>query len=334
MITGRPLRFLVMVVAGWIGVRVMLLWPEGERASVVPQAAAATGKRERPAPMPAALARAEPALRSSFMPLVIASPRPPRTERAREPALMPDRSTNAAMIEQALMAATSSQAVEGSLPTPIGLPDRGIGSRWSASVFAIARRSGIGGGLGSSQLGGSQAGARLAYALDAERRFAMVGRVATPLEGRGREAALGVEWRSPGAPVRVFVERRFALDHGRGGPSLGVIAGVDRALGHGFRIEAYGQAGAIKRDRLQAFADGAARVTWRIAAIGSATLDAGAGAWGGAQPSAERLDVGPTLGIAAPIAERTLRLTVDWRERVAGNARPGSGPALSLGTDF
>jgi hypothetical protein len=197
------------------------------------------------------------------------------------------------------------------MPTPVGLPDRPVESRWSGSLFAIARPSGSGGGLGSSQLGGSQIGARVAYALDAARRFALVGRVATPLEGRGREAALGVEWRPPGVPIRLFAEQRVALDGGRGGPSVGVIAGVDRPLGRGFRLEAYGQAGAIKRDRAEGFADGAARATRRVAAIGPATLDLGAGAWGGAQRGAERLDVGPTLGVAAPVAGRTLRLTVD-----------------------
>lgn len=48
-----------------------------------------------------------------------------------------------------------------------------------------------------------------------------------------------------------------------------------------------------------------------MAAIGPATLDIGAGAWGGAQRGAERLDFGPTLGVAAPVAGRTLRLAVD-----------------------
>ncbi|WP_204317143.1 hypothetical protein, partial [Klebsiella aerogenes] len=29
-----------------------------------------------------------------------------------------------------------------------------------------------------------------------------------------------------------------------------------------------------------------------------------------------------------------LRIALDWRQRVAGEARPGSGPALTLGADF
>ncbi len=333
MTAGRPLRFLVTVIAGWVGVRALLLWPEGEGVGVVAQAAAA-GRREPPGPAPVALTRMGHAAFGPRPALMAAMPPVARMERVARSPLAPAPPTDPAAIGQEPEAAAPPRTVGGSLPTPLGLPDRGVGSRWSGNVFAVARPSGTGGGLGSSQLGGSQAGARLAYALDAKRRLALVGRIATPLEGRGREAALGVEWRPAGVPVRIFAEQRFALDGGKGGPSVGVIAGVARALGRGFRLEAYGQAGAIRRDRAEAFADGAARVTRRVAAIGRATLDAGAGAWGGAQRNAERLDVGPTVGVAAPVAGRTLRLTVDWRERVAGNARPGSGPALSLGTDF
>jgi hypothetical protein len=29
-----------------------------------------------------------------------------------------------------------------------------------------------------------------------------------------------------------------------------------------------------------------------------------------------------------------VRLSIDWRQRIAGRARPGSGPALSIGSDF
>lgn len=219
------------------------------------------------------------------------------------------------------------------LPPPLQAVNRAA-SRWSGSVWVIARPSGTGGGLGASQLGGSQAGARLAFALGSARRIALVGRVATPLRGGGSEAALGVEWRPAGLPVRVFAEQRLALDGGRGGPSAGVIGGVDERLPRGFRLEGYGQAGVIGRGRLEGFVDGAARLTRRAAAFGSATLDIGAGAWGGAQRGAERLDLGPTLGVSLPVEGRSFRLTFDYRARAAGGARPGSGPALSLGTDF
>ncbi|MBS0285465.1 MAG: hypothetical protein JSS15_13700, partial [Proteobacteria bacterium] len=57
------------------------------------------------------------------------------------------------------------------------------------------------------------------------------------------------------------------------------------------------------------------------------------GAWGGAQRGAARLDVGPAAGVAVPAA-MPLRISLEWRQRIAGDARPGSGPALSIGADF
>lgn len=226
---------------------------------------------------------------------------------------------------------SGAQQREGALPPPLGIGPASL-SRWSGSVWAIARPGGSSGGLGSSQLGGSQAGARLAYAIGSARRVALAGRIATPLEGRGREAALGVEWRPSDIPFRIFAEQRFGLDKGvRGGPSMGVVGGLDQRVAGGFRLEAYGQAGVIGRGRVEGFADGAARVTRQIATVGSAKLDAGVGAWGGAQRNAERVDLGPTVGLAIPAGGRVLRLTLDYRARVGGDARPGSGPALSRG---
>src|SRR3546814_6988641 len=90
-------------------------------------------------------------------------------------------------------------------------------SDWSSDVWS------------SDLLGGSQAGARLAYAIDPAPRLQLVGRVATPLRGRGREAAIGVAWQPTRAPVRVVAEQRFAIDGGRGGPAIGVIGGVGPA---------------------------------------------------------------------------------------------------------
>ena len=185
-----------------------------------------------------------------------------------------------------------------------------------------------------SQLGGAQAGVRLSYALDAARRLALTARVSTPLQGPGRELGLGVAWRPTRAPVTLIAEQRVSLDGERGGPALFAVAGLNPTpVAAGFRVEAYGEAGAVKRDRILMFADGAARLAHPLNK-GPLRLDFGVGAWGGAQTGATRLDIGPSLGASLPVAHRSLRLTLDWRERVAGGAKPGSGPALTLGTDF
>jgi len=36
----------------------------------------------------------------------------------------------------------------------------------------------------------------------------------------------------------------------------------------------------------------------------------------------------------APIGKASVELSADWRFQVAGNALPGSGPALTLSTGF
>jgi hypothetical protein len=329
--SGRPLRFLGGTLAGWVALRVLVLTggatpgapaPEGVPPLLVPPARAEVVPAWPVAPVAArpvspAPATSHPGMRPRPEPAPI---RPVAIALAPHDAPPPARQTASPVPEP-----------QGSLPPPLRPAHVSGPSRWSGSAWAIARGTGRGDALSGSQLGGSQAGVRVAYALGAARRVALVGRLASPLEGSGAEAALGVEYRAaPG--LRLFAEQRFVLDGGRGGPSAGAIGGVDRRFGR-FRLEAYGQAGVIARESVEGFADGAARLTSGLAA-GPVRLDLGIGAWGGAQRGAERLDVGPTVGAALPVAGRTLRLTLDWRERVAGGARPGSGPALSLGTDF
>jgi hypothetical protein len=57
----------------------------------------------------------------------------------------------------------------------------------------------------------------------------------------------------------------------------------------------------------------------------------GLGVWGGAQPGLYRLDAGPRVTMRV---RGNLRVHADWRQRLVGNARPGSGPALTLAGDF
>ena len=208
-------------------------------------------------------------------------------------------------------------------------PNRLSGSAW------LLVRGGPAGTVSGGQLGASQGGLRLAYALGSQRKVALVARVATPLKGAGREVAFGVEWQPTRFPVRLVAEQRFALDGGRGGPTIGVIAGYGPAdVAPGLRLEAYGQAGAIRRDGIEGFVDASGRLTYPIGTLAGAKVDVGVGMWGSAQRDAERFDIGPSIVAALPVARKTIRLTLDWRERIAGGARPGSGPALSIGSDF
>lgn len=163
------------------------------------------------------------------------------------------------------------------------------------------------------------------YLLIPEKRIATFARVTAPLAGKGSEAAIGFEWQPWQAPIRFAVERRIGLDGAPGGTGVGVTAGLYRETA-GLLVEGYGQAGAIARNRIEPYADGAIRVTRHIAP----QLTLGAGAWGGAQRDAQRLDIGPSASLALGKA----RLSLDWRQRIAGRAAPGSGLALTLGGDF
>ncbi len=155
-----------------------------------------------------------------------------------------------------------------------------MGSRWSASAWAVARPGDAVGAAPGSELGGGQAGVRVTYVADRARRIALFGRIVTPLRAPGREAALGVEWQPSALPVRLVAEERMLLAGGRLGAGLGVIAGTDGAIPLGFRLESYGQAGAIARDRIEPYADGAARATRTVHERGSIRLALGVGALG------------------------------------------------------
>ena len=57
------------------------------------------------------------------------------------------------------------------------------------------------------------------------------------------------------------------------------------------------------------------------------------GDWG-AQEDAERLDIGPSAGLSFRIGAARGRVSADYRFRVAGDAEPSSGPALTLTAGF
>lgn len=327
---GRPLRFLAMVAIVWTGARVAILWPQ-------------TGSL--PAAIEAALpfARAEPRTTPAIARQATVERHPLLPAHARlPPAYRAPLGDDDPRVQLALMALAQYGEVEPVMSfaaaQPTSLPARAMPTperldplpdRWSLSLWMVARGNGGPVAAPGGQIGGGQAGARVAWLVAPRQRIAAYGRVTTPLSGRGREAALGLEWQPTRAPVRLIAERRFGLDGNPGGTGLGAIAGIDREW-RGFRLEAYGQAGAVLRRRAEPYADGAARGTRTVGGAGPVQLALGAGTWGAAQRGAQRLDIGPS----ATLAVRNLRLALDWRQRVAGEARPGSGLALTLGADF
>lgn len=362
---GRPLRFLLVLAIAWVSVRIAILWPAPQAATDGPSITrsptpARPGETATTAATVAPLshvARRAPQSRlspqlsdppSAMPPLIRHWPKSAaalraRTRRQTAGAVPPAAPSRADSISATPAVAPISREEGDSVPAgrsgmvvPTVSASASARSRWSGSAW-IAARGGAGlapGALGG-QLGGSQAGARLVYTLDFRRRLALVGRVTTPLGDGLREASLGIEWQPTRLPVRLVVEQRVAVSGGQGGPGIGVIGGFGPiAIGHRLHAESYAQMGVIRRATTEPYVDGALRVTHPVARFGRLRFDLGAGAWGGAQRGAARLDIGPSLGVALPIGAQPVRLALDWRARIAGDANPGSGLALTLGADF
>lgn len=323
---GRPLRFVAMVLGLWIGARVYLLWPGPPPAPPTHHAtrtlvalpvriATVVPRPPRRVSIVAPVARfAAPV--PPIHTVAVTSP-PPVAARPPPPAAAP-----------ADMPRYGTPAPPSSVPTPT--------RRWSASGWALVRGVGAGGGVATPQLGGSQASLRIARTLDVHGRVAIVARVAAAIDTRQQEAAIGLEWRPTALPVRIVAERRIGIADIRGGTGLGLVGGVsERALPAGFRLDGYAQAGAIVRDGVEGYADGALRIARPVLDTAGVTLALGVGAWGAIQRDARRVDAGPSATLTVPIAGTPrLRVALEWRQRLAGAARPASGPTVSIGTDY
>lgn len=238
-------------------------------------------------------------------------------------------------------AAASPVSVPVVAPPSAKSPRAGHG--WSGSAWMFWRDKGNGNraSYGSAgQLGGSQAGVRI------ERRLTSVGRVAS-LSAYGRvtaalssphmpEAAAGFALRplSNKVPVMIGVERRIALDHdARNAFALFAAGGLNpTAVGPGLIAQGYAQAGMVGLSRRDLFIDG--RMSLGKPLDRNAHIVAGVSLSGGAQPGLSRLDIGPMIDMRLPIKGSGARLIVEWRHRVAGQARPGSGLSATLASDF
>jgi hypothetical protein len=182
----------------------------------------------------------------------------------------------------------------------------------------------------NGMLGGSQAGARLVYNLTSQIGAAL--RTSSEVGRRGGEVALGLRLHPlQSIPIWITAERRQMLGStggGRNAFALFAEGGLyDRTIPAGFLLSAYGQGGVVGFKRRDLFAEGALTVSHPV----YKQFSAGFGAWGGVQPGLYRVDVGPRVTMQV---RRNVRVHFDWRQRVAGNALPGSGPAVTLGGDF
>ncbi|KPP84951.1 hypothetical protein [Erythrobacter sp. HL-111] len=221
--------------------------------------------------------------------------------------------------------------------------------RWSLDAWAFWREGSDAAPISQGRVpiyGASQLGANLQWRARPSsphdpRAYARAYRA---LVRRGEsELALGVSARPlPRLPVRAAGEVRvtdgpFATELRPA--AFAVTEFAPLRLPFDLTLEAYAQGGYVGGEAATAFADGQAVLAAEVAAFDSALfgrsrLSLGAGAWGGAQEGASRVDVGPTMQLDVRVGEVPARLSVGWRERVGGDAAPASGVAATLSTRF
>ncbi|MCZ8326129.1 MAG: hypothetical protein O9283_12780 [Sphingomonadaceae bacterium] len=370
---GQPLVVLGLLLAGWAGLR-LLLWEDLARPSVpvvvmaaaapepalVPPAAVAAPAARMPVPGPTLLP--PPHSREAVPePLPVAPRALPGFEPGGPVQVQGDDGPRLAGAHQIAWIAGLAQ-----LPVPSFLRERanlgvpGIAPsggatlttshraaaarRWSVDGWLLLRQGGLAPGacgLPPPAYGASQAGAVVRYRLapaSRTRPTLYLRATAATAAPRGEEAALGLALRPlPRVPVSLSGEVRVTNIAGSAvlRPAVMLVTELDRfALPAGLRGEAYGQAGYVGGRGGTPFADGQVRIDRALARLGPAELRAGGGAWGGVQRGAGRLDLGPSATLDFPLGGGQARLAADWRLRVAGQARPQSGPALTLSAGF
>jgi len=240
---------------------------------------------------------------------------------------------------------TPELVVEGRYPRRLGGLAPGA-SRWSGDGWLLVRRGGDSVSAGSAPYGptygANQIGAVLRYRLaaqDSHKPTAYV-RGYGALNGTGeREVAVGLSARPiPALPLVALGEMRAShfmngTTHAR--PAASVVTEIPPIrLTQKIEAETYVQAGYVGGAAHTPFIDGQLRVEQIVRKLGHADVRLGVGAWGGAQQGAGRLDVGPTARVSLLEGHVGMRLAVDWRMRVDGNAAPTSGPALTLSAGF
>lgn len=191
------------------------------------------------------------------------------------------------------------------------------------------------------QYGGSQSGFIVTWDILPPRRGQERPRLALLARGAiahgdtsDREFAAGVRWHPlPRLPLSLSVERRFRPERPDANAAY-VAGGTSLALPRAFRLDGYAQAGFVSGPSAGPFFDMSMLADRKIAPVAGGTVRAGAGLWGGGQSGTFRIDIGPAVRTDIDVAKARLRLSADWRIRIAGEAAPASGPAMTLSTSF
>jgi hypothetical protein len=365
---SASIRFLGFAVLAWAGVRAASLglipgteaFAPAAEAATTPMPPVAATEFTPPLPMPAATVPAppypgygayppyppypQPVAVPYYYPIPASMPRPP-AGRGRPSAWEEVRPTPQPLYDgwglaepppETRVAATTigaqpTRPVPTAVPGPAGAPVAKRFDRLQLSAWALLRGSPGPGNLASGgTLGGSQVGARLMWNFSPSLAASL--RSSSSVGGvRYAEVAAGVRWKPlASVPVAINFERRQALNEwgGRNAFALFAEGGLYQTPVFGLaNLDAYAQGGVVGVKSRDLFFDGAATFTrpvWK-------KWSAGLGIWGGAQPGLYRVDAGPRVSMDVG---RGIRLHADYRQRLAGEAAPSSGPALTIAGDW
>jgi hypothetical protein len=343
---GRPLVWLGMVIMLWVGGRVAGLGPE----TPVPK------RSGKPGPLVASVADqlSSPTIsrRSQVAPVSSDAVVPvrPRKSYGFTPALAPwqDSGRPSGLLTPLRVVQDSKPLSTGrdTPPTNALAPPGKAGThyeerRWGAELyaysfwrFASADRPALAPG---AQYGGSQSGmiATIDPFGEPDRGLALLARGAVTPDGEERELSFGLRWKpAAGWPILLSAERRLranAPDHFTAYLSGGVDA---LKLPGRWQLDAYGQMGYASGRNGGEFFDAQARLTQSLGELAGTPVAVGVGGWAGGQRGSKRMDVGPTVNAKINAGPTFVLVQLDWRLRVAGNARPKDGLALTLSTGF
>ena len=367
---GGPLQFLFGVVGGWIVLRALTFaspvllqaaFPDGAPlpamlgsistgSEAVGAADANPMVQQSLRPLPVLAPQAE--MKRALVPASVL-PRPDYAKRAVESGLVPigglREKTASVPVNRTAPSSPAPPAAEPvatrapAMTAPSIAPQARAkrASPWSVTGWMLWRPNVMGGLAQGPLLGGSQAGVRIDYRLwgDGQRGLALYGRGTRAIERPfAEEAAMGVAVRPVrGLPVSIMAERRQRLGRGgRNGFALLAAGGIGpRPIARRIEVEGYAQGGVVGLPGADGFADGKASLTYKLTRPGrQPDVALGMSLSGSVQPGASRVDIGPEVRVRLPVVGGHMRLSAEWRERIAGDARPSRGPAITLVADF
>jgi hypothetical protein len=358
---------LALVLAGWIGIRAALWEPPFASSGRMGGSAPVKTRVAKPkGPTPSDVSHATLAE-------AVAAPNPPMPPRRADPdaapplrrgfkqprspaplALAAARATGEAVAQLAAAPSPSTapspvpMPSNAALPPPALLATNAAPRRWSGDAWVLVRRGsgGLAAAAGFPAYGASQAGGVLRYALAPRSAHAPQAyvRLSRALGGSDEgEIAAGLSARPLAAvPLRLLGEARVQRGSRatRVRPAASLVTELPPVrLPLGAAGEAYAQAGyagaALGGKRgATAFFDVQAVADRPLGRAAPAELRLGGGLWSGGQKGATRLDIGPRASVRFAAGPARARMALDWRVRVAGNARPGSGPTLTFSAGF